>query len=84
MAFPTDPSPSQLGELTVKKQRRRLRRHLAQNPSLQSTLPQAIEDAYGDAVLETARQTGLAEEAFPSECPFTTEQALDDEWWPAS
>jgi len=71
-------------ELTVKEQRRRLRRHLAQNPSLQSTLPQAIEDAYGDAFLEAARQTGLAEEAFPSECPFTTEQALDDQWWPAS
>jgi len=52
-------------ELTIKEQRRRLRRHLAQNPSLQSKLPQASEDAYGDAVLETARQTGLAEEAKP-------------------
>lgn len=70
-------------ELTIKEQRRRLRRHLAQNPSLKSKLPQAREDAYGDAILEAARQTGLAEEAFPAECPFTAEQALDDGWWPA-
>jgi hypothetical protein len=36
----------------------------------------------GDAVLEAARQTGLAEEAFPMQCPFGVEQALDDAWWP--
>lgn len=70
-------------ELTIKEQRRRLRRHLAQNPSLESKLPQAREDAYGDAILDAARQTGLAEEAFPAVCPFTLQQALDDGWWPA-
>ncbi|MEY6433601.1 DUF29 domain-containing protein [Thioalkalicoccus limnaeus] len=70
-------------ELTIKEQRRRLRRHLAQNPSLKSKLTQAIEDAYGDAILEAARQTGLAEEAFPQTCPFTPEQAIDDAYWPA-
>jgi hypothetical protein len=70
-------------ELTVKEQRRRLRRHLAQNPSLKSKLPQAREDAYGDAVLEAARQTGLAEDALPIDCPFSVEQTLDDTWWPA-
>jgi hypothetical protein len=70
-------------ELTIKEQRRRLRRHLAQNPSLKSKLPQAREDAYGDAILEAARQTGLAEDAFPPDCPFTTQETLDDAWWPA-
>jgi hypothetical protein len=70
-------------ELTVKEQRRRLRRHLAQNPSLQHKLPQAWEDAYGDAILEAARQTGLAEDAFPVQCPFTIAQVLDDAWWPS-
>jgi hypothetical protein len=50
---------------------------------VQPKLPQAREDAYGDAVLEAARQTGLAEEAFPIDCPFRVEQTLDDTWWPA-
>jgi hypothetical protein len=70
-------------ELTIKEQRRRLRRHLDQNPSLQDKLVQAVEDAYGDAILEAAQQTGLAEDAFPASCPFTTAQVLDDAWWPS-
>jgi hypothetical protein len=69
-------------ELTIKEQRRRLRRHLAQNPSLKRKLPQARDDAYGDAILEAARQTGLAEESFPIRCPFTEEQTLDEIFWP--
>lgn len=69
-------------ELTIKEQRRRLKRHLAQNPSLKSKLPQAREDAYGDAILEAARQTGLAEENFPPTCPFDEAQTLDDSYWP--
>jgi hypothetical protein len=69
--------------LTVKEKRRRLRRHLAQKPSLKSKLTQAREDAYGDAVLEATRQTGLAEDAFPIDCPFSVGQTLDDTWWPA-
>lgn len=70
-------------ELSIKEQRRRLRRHLAQNPSLQHQLRQAREDAYGDAILEAASETGLAEDAFPTRCPFTPEQTLDDGWWPS-
>ncbi|MBK1700104.1 DUF29 domain-containing protein [Thiococcus pfennigii] len=69
-------------ELTIKEQRRRLRRHLDQNPSLKAKLAQAIADAYGDAILEAARQTGLAEDAFPQTCPFTFEQTVDDGYWP--
>lgn len=70
-------------ELTIKEQRRRLRRHLAHNPSLQHRLEQAREDAYGDAILEAASETGLAEDGFPPQCPFTPEQTLDDQWWPS-
>ncbi|MBK5932061.1 DUF29 domain-containing protein [Halochromatium salexigens] len=70
-------------ELTIKEQRRRLRRHLAHNPSLQHRLEQAREDAYGDAILEAASETGLAEDGFPAQCPFTPEQTLDDQWWPS-
>ena len=70
-------------ELTIKEERRRLRRHLARNPSLQQHLAQAREEAYGDAILEAASETGLAEHSFPAGCPFTPEQTLDDQWWPA-
>ena len=65
--------------LTIKEQRRRLHRHLAQNPSLKAKLEQAVLDAYGDAILEAARETGLAEETFPPVCPFTIEQILNED-----
>lgn len=70
-------------ELTIKQERRVLRRHLARSPSLQEQLAQAHKDAYGDAVLEAASETGLPEQTFPDDCPFTPQQALDDAWWPA-
>lgn len=69
-------------ELTIKEQRRKLRRHLDQNPSLRARLPQAIDDAYGDAILEAARETDLPERSFPRTCPFSFEQTLDDAFWP--
>lgn len=40
-------------------------------------LEQAVLDAYGDAIPEAARETGLAEEIFPPVCPFTIEQILN-------
>jgi len=69
-------------ELTIREQRRRLRRHFAQNPSLKAKLSQAIDDAYGDAILEAARETGLDEDTFPSACPFTQDDTMHDGYWP--
>jgi hypothetical protein len=68
--------------LTIKGQRRSLGRHLADNPSLKSQLPSAIEDAYGDALIEAERETELPGEIFPSSCPFTYEEAISDDFWP--
>ncbi len=69
-------------ELTIKEQRRKLKRHLDQNPSLGPRLTPAIDDAYGDAILEAARETDLPEETFPAVCTYTVEQIFDDRWLP--
>src|SRR5277367_4307404 len=45
--------------LTIREQRRRAGRLLAQNPSLQADLDTILADAYGDAVLVAERETGL-------------------------
>lgn len=65
--------------LTIKEQRRRAERLLAQNPSLRASLDGIMADAYGDALLMAERETGLAEDAFPPDCPWTFEQALQEE-----
>ena len=68
--------------LTIKEQRYRLRRHMSDNPSLQSQLGEAMSDAYGLAQISAEQQTGLALETFPETCPFTSEHAMTDDFWP--
>ncbi|CAK0753366.1 DUF29 domain-containing protein [Gammaproteobacteria bacterium] len=70
--------------LTVEEQRRKVRRVLRQNPSLKPTIGESIEDAYGDALLIAARETGFNENAFPKRCPWAISQVLDSEFWPDS
>ena len=69
-------------ETTIREQRRRLTRLLADNPSLQPRLPKAHDDAYGDARLIARRETALPEPTFPAASPFTLEQTLDPDYWP--
>ena len=67
---------------TIKVQRRGLARHLADNPSLKPLLPQALADAYQDALLVAADETKLSESAFPSACPWAEASVLDPGFWP--
>ena len=68
--------------LSIKEQRIRLASHLDDNPSLQSKLDEAIEQAYRLAVIGTERETGLPETAFHTTCPFSFPQMMDDAFWP--
>jgi uncharacterized protein DUF29 len=77
--------PSRRGrswQLTIKEQRRQTARVLQDNPSLKAHLDQILIEAYGDAVIGAARETGLDEAAFPASCPFSLEQLLSDSYWP--
>jgi len=69
-------------EATISVQRHSLERHLDDNPSLKSMLSVAIEQAYRDAVIEAAGETGLRRSTFPVSCPWTFEQIMDDGFWP--
>ncbi|MBF0333084.1 MAG: DUF29 domain-containing protein, partial [Alphaproteobacteria bacterium] len=69
-------------QLTIKEQRREVARHLADNPSLKARLSETMADAYGDAIIATARETSMPEEVFPTECPWAFEQIMDGEFWP--
>jgi hypothetical protein len=64
--------------LTIREQRRRAARVLAQNPGLRGVLDAIITDAYGDAVMIAERETGLAEGTFPAQCPWTFDEAIAD------
>lgn len=68
--------------LTIEEQRRETIRHLADNPSLKSRVPEALDDAYGDAILMAARETGLDRTVFPASCPWKYDQIVNADFWP--
>jgi len=67
---------------SVRIQRREVAAHMADNPSLKSLLPQAIEQAHGTAVIQAENETGLSEGTFPVVCEWSFEQMLDPDFWP--
>jgi hypothetical protein len=77
--------PSRRGtswQATIRVQRRDLAVHMTDNPSLKATLPQAIDQAYGNAMIEAVVETGLLESAFPVVCPWSFEQMMAEDFWP--
>lgn len=55
---------------------------LDENPSLRPRLPALTAKAWRRAVIKAMEETGLDEQVFPSECPWTFEQAMDPGVWP--
>lgn len=75
---------------SVRKQRTMIARKLKRNPSLASRnrLSEMLADAWKDGrklAVGALRDYGEADAAteVPTDCPYTVEQLLDDDWWPA-
>lgn len=68
--------------LTIKEQRRQLERLLEDNPSLNARLGEFFPEAYIDAVLLAARETGYEESVFPVECPYDRGAVMNAEFFP--
>lgn len=64
--------------LTIREQRRAIRRHLLQNPSLKSRLPEALEDGFEAGVDLALRETNLPIRIFPEVCPYPLAKVLED------
>lgn len=67
---------------TIEEQRKQSKIHLKDNPSLKSKLESILDDAYSIAVLKAARETSLHKDIFPSLCPYSFEQIMDNEFYP--
>jgi hypothetical protein len=69
-------------QLTIKEQRRKIERLLRKNPSLKHVLDETVTDAYGDAILMAAKETGFGESVFPEQCPYSNEQIIYSDYLP--
>ena len=67
--------------LSIKSQRIEADDVLSDNPGLKPRIPEALARAYRKARIDAAKETGLAEGAFPPVCPYSfddlTNRSLD-------
>ena len=63
--------------ISVREQRRRVRRQLSKNPGLGSRLEEALREAYEDARDEAASETGLPTRTFPATRPFEFAEIME-------
>jgi hypothetical protein len=69
-------------ELTIKGQRANCQDVLEDNPSLKSKLSELFVRSYNRATIEAAKETGLDENHFPTECPYSIAQLFDNNYYP--
>jgi hypothetical protein len=68
--------------LTLEEQRDELETHLADNPSLKSTLDNSVVVAYRRAILGATRETDIDRSVFPVTCPWSADQMMDRNFYP--
>ncbi len=69
---------------TIREQRREATLLLKDNPSLKPYLPEALQLAYQAGQDLAVRETGLSYDTFPSECPYSLEEILNEAFLPDS
>lgn len=69
-------------EATIIVQRDDLVEHLADNPGLESQLPEVLTSAYRKAAIMAMGETALPRSTFPLTCPWTLADIMDEDFWP--
>jgi len=67
---------------TIEDQRFEIEVLLRASPSLRREVPEEIAYVYPKARKKAALETGLALTTFPTDCPWTVEEILDEEFLP--
>ncbi|MBU6149380.1 MAG: DUF29 family protein [Verrucomicrobia bacterium] len=67
---------------SIIEQRTQAKQCLKDSPSLKSQLKEILENAYDISISKAIRDTGLDESVFPSVCPYTFEQVMDNTFYP--
>jgi len=67
---------------TIKAQRMEIADLLSDNPSLKSQMGSVLDRAYKKARFYAADETNLAETIFPNALPYSSDDLLNDDYWP--
>ncbi|KOR29669.1 hypothetical protein TI03_01750 [Achromatium sp. WMS1] len=66
--------------LTIKRQRIDSEQCLDDNPGLKSNLLATLNAAYNSARIQAAKEIHLHESTFPTDCPWSFEQVMSDDF----
>ena len=64
-------------EASISVQRKHVAKFLRESPSLHPELPELLSDAYDDARIKAADETGIDFDAFPETCEWTVAEVLE-------
>jgi len=67
---------------TLCEQRGQIKELLDESPSLRPVLTGNLSAVYARALLKAVGETGFAESTFPTDCPYTPEQILNEDFLP--
>lgn len=67
---------------TIRRERRKIAKHLRENPGLKPRRWELLTSAYEDAREEAALETRLPLERFPVSNPYSLDEAMDEAFWP--
>jgi hypothetical protein len=63
-------------EASIRVQRKHASEFLLESPSLRPELPKLLSNAYDNARIDAANETGIDIDTFPETCEWTVEEAL--------
>ncbi len=84
LAYSRDEYPRRHWTAEVLEERTQVDDYISANPSLTPRLPEFLAAAYRRARKQAALKLDIAFAELPADCPFTLEQVLDDDWFPAA
>jgi hypothetical protein len=67
---------------SIDEQRDQIDTLLRQSPSIKRLVPEYVDYAYPKARRSALHETGLSQDVFPAQCPFSEQAILDPEFWP--
>jgi hypothetical protein len=67
---------------SIVEHRQRLKKAFKDSPSLKGYSNEIFNESYQDARELAFSETGIALDAFPNECPFSSEQVLNSDYLP--
>jgi len=77
-----NPSAGNRWLASIRNAREEIKEDLAESPSLTAYLPDIFAKAYKTAINGAVEGTGLAESAFPPQCPWSLDDVLRDDFLP--